>query len=92
MKREGGSKEKEMDRRTIVTTITITISITISMCSSLITVSYLAVEVHDVNASDWQLARRYGIGNSRAEQRGDGRVVHEVEVTDTRETLDLVII
>jgi hypothetical protein len=67
--------------------ISITMSITISMCSSLITESYLAVEVHDVNASDGQFTRRYSIGNSRAEQRGDGGVVHEVEVTDTRETL-----
>ena len=49
---------------------------------------YLAVEVDNVNASDRQLARRYSIGNSRAEQRGDGWVVHKVEVTDTRETLD----
>lgn len=60
-----GNKKKEMNRRTI--TITISISISVSMCSSLITLSYLAVEVHDVNASDRQLAGRYSIGNSRAE-------------------------
>lgn len=77
---------KEMDTRTITVTVTITISV--SMCSGPVTVLYLAVEVDDLNASDRQFTRRYSIGNSRAEQRSDGWVVHEVEVTDTHETLD----
>lgn len=77
-----------MDRRSITVTVTVSITIIVSMCSNPVTVLYLAVEVDDVNASDWQFTRRYSICNSRAEQWSDGWVVHEVEVTDTRETLD----